>query len=240
MLAAKALQINLISHCAVGPDGTVSCDPDVMRARTEEQLGRPLSLDAYSVARNVASEAGEGTLAEKIAIAEAAVNRARADGISISRLVMKDGRRYAKQSGLNPRVASSQDPMLEDLVAAELALAGRTGRLARGATHYFAPRYYGETSLRELFQRWASGWGSPTMGLAWVGPIAGVRPRSQFFMRATTKSGASSAYQAGLEAALYGEAPPEELCQKSSAGTVVAFLGLAALGGAAWYLWKRR
>lgn len=182
-----------VASCPLREDGIVNCDPRMMRAAVESKLHatglytRPLSLDAYSVARNIASEAGtDADPAEKIAIGEAAVNRARRDEMSIARLTLKDGRWYARQRGKNPRVASSRDPQLEDVIAADLVLDGRTGNFARGATHYFSPRGMDwlfregrtDSDRWDVFERWTK-----SFGLAWVGELPGINPETQFLMK---------------------------------------------------------
>lgn len=231
------------SGCAPDAAGVIPCDPEVMRARASAQAGRAIPLDVYSLARNVASETGSrGTFGEKVAIAEAALNRARRDGVSISRLTMRDGARYARQRGTNPAVATSRDPTWLDLVVASLALAGRTGDFAKGATHYFAPSAYSATEVRALYDRWTSGWGSETTGLVWVGPLADVRPRKQLLFRPISKRDPlwRAMYEPGLVAALTGEDAPARLCQRDAGGRAAMALGLSALGLAAWYYLRGR
>lgn len=233
---------------------TIPCAPATMRAAVERQLhaaglleqGRALSSEVYSLARNVASEAGGGSFGERVAMAEAGVNRARLEGVSIDRLMMRDGKLYGRQSGSNPRVASSKDPTWVDLVIADLAITGQTGAYTRGATHYFSPD--AQDSLfrtgrvpddrSRIYERWTK-----TYGLMWVGPIPGIDPSEQFLMVdvGTSHPLFSQQYRAGL-AALRGDDPGAALCVDPPAGgAVVAVIGgLALVAGVGFaVLWGR-
>ncbi len=181
-------------------DGVVECEPQGMRSRTEAQvkkLGlRPaswkLSLDTYSIARNIRSEAGTGAdaIPIKVVYAESALTRARGDKGSISALTMKDGKWYGKQSGSNPSVATSKDPTWDDIVIAELAQAGKFNDFSRGTTHYFSPRIMdawhakgkGKNAL-QTFETWSHGWGSTRDGWIWVGELPGIDHREHFLMK---------------------------------------------------------
>src|SRR5262245_17866967 len=75
----------LASGCPIGSDGNASCSPEAMRAHAEALLrssgwwpaNKTLTLEVYTLARYVASEVGSGTTEERVAVGEAAVNRAR-------------------------------------------------------------------------------------------------------------------------------------------------------------------
>lgn len=198
------------SGCAVNDDGIVPCTPESLRANFESRVkslglyprGRTLSLDAYSIARNIYSEAGSEPIPHKVAMAQAAINRAREDNISISKLVMRGGTNYAKQKGTNPRVASSQDPTWEELVIAELALSGAFEGYIKGAVLYFAPKYYSATRKREIYDTWTDGWGNSRYGYGWIGPTPGIDHNSQFLMRRIPRGDPhlKDAYDQGLAA----------------------------------------
>lgn len=193
------------SGCKVNSAGVVPCSPESLRAFTEaavKSLGlypmnRTLSLDAYSIARNVRSEAGSGSVPEKVAMAMAAIDRARLDKKSISAVTMKNGELYARQSGVNPAVATSKDPTWEEIVIAELALHGDFEGYTHGATHYFSPNSMDGLNRREpsrykdrfgTYATWTGGWGSTREGMAWVGPIPGINHHEQFLMKRVLKS----------------------------------------------------
>jgi hypothetical protein len=216
------------SGCKVNSAGVVPCSPESLRAYTEAAvkalglypLHRKLSLDAYSIARNVRSEAGSGSVPEKVAMALAAIERARIDKKSISAVTMKNGELYARQSGVNPAVASSKDPTWEEIVIAELALNGDFDDFTHGATHYFSPNAMDSlhrktpSSYKDRFgtyATWTGGWGSTRDGMAWVGPIPGINHHEQFLMRRVLKSDPywKQQYDAGLAALKNYSRPPE-------------------------------
>lgn len=176
-------------------------------------LGQELPLETYAVARNVASEAGTGTIAEKVAIAEAAYHRAREAGRPMLSFMLKDGKYFGRQRGRNPAVATSRDPKWEDIAIASLVAQGKTDNFARGATHYFSPRAMdalhrkGRVDVDRwgLYERWTKSY-----GLAWVGPIPGINPHRQFLMREVPQESPlwQQQYEAGLRA--LQEPPPGE------------------------------
>lgn len=235
--------------CAVNSAGIVPCSPESLRAYTEaavKALGlyphdRKLSLDAYSIARNVRSEAGSGSVPEKVAMALAAIDRARADKSTISKVTMKNGEAYARQSGVNPAVATSKDPTWEEIVIAELALLGTFGDYTHGATHYFSPNSMDGLHRREpsrykdrfgTYATWTSGWGSTREGMAWVGPIAGIDPNEQFLMKRVLKSDPywKQQYDAGLAMLKSRRAPEADVGPCSIApGTIERQSNRAAL-----------
>lgn len=211
--------------CTVNSAGYVPCSPESLRAYTEDAVkrlglmdaGRDLSLDAYSLARNVRSEAGSGSLPEKVAMAQVAINRMRAQGKTISQMTMRDGRWYAQQSGQNPSVATSKDPSWEDIVIAEMALWGIFEGWADGAVLYYSPNdqdgLYRAGRVKDdrwaIYERWTHDWGSRTDGYAWVGPLPGVNHNEQFLMRPVKQKDPAwrIAYDAG-RAALRDKSTP--------------------------------
>lgn len=187
-------------ECQLNDSGFIACAPESMRSRTEARIkalglrpaGWSLPLDVYSIARNIRSEAGTGAsnIPIKVVYAEAALTRANSDKGSISALTMKDGKHYAKQSGSNPSVATSKDPTWDDIVIAELAMAGKLGNFSRGTTHYFSPRIMdvwhakgkGKDALA-TFETWSHGWNSTRDGWIWVGELPGIDHREHFLMK---------------------------------------------------------
>ena len=187
--------------CQVGEvSRIVDCSPEELRARTEAQIKalglRPASwhlpLDTYSIARNIRSEAGTGkaNIPIKVVYAESALIRARSDKGTISALTMKNSAHYGRQSGSNPSVATSKDPTWDDIVIAEMAVAGALNNFARGTTHYFSPRIMDVWAKQgksddalTLFERWSHGWGSTRDRLVWVGELPGIDHREHFLMR---------------------------------------------------------
>jgi hypothetical protein len=186
--------------CQVNAEGYIDCEPETMRSRTEARIKalglRPASwrlpLDTYSIARNVRSEAGTGAanIPIKVVYAESALIRANTDKGSISALTMRNGTRYGKQRGSNPSVATSKDPTWDDIVIAELAIAGKFGNFSRGTTHYFSPRIMDAWHAKgkgknaaQTFETWSHGWSSTRDGWIWVGELPGIDHREHFLMK---------------------------------------------------------
>lgn len=237
------------SDCQVGSSSVISCEPEVMRARTETRIkslglyprDRRLTLDAYTIARNIKSEAGNDSIAEKVLIAQAAITRSRVEGKSIShsRLTMRNGRNYAKQSGTNPAVATSHDPTWEEIVIAEMALHGTFGDFGRGGTLYFSPNDMGgKSKVLEIYERWTHNWGNTKTGLAWVGPLPGVNPRHQFLLRKVPilSKEWKDAYAAGKLAVLYLGVPATALARPCREPEAIAVKTFSAMGFLGWLM----
>jgi len=159
-----------------------------MRATTEANLrrlglypsGKELSMDTYIMARNIATEvSGDGPGAELLAIGEVLINRAQLKGISFEKIGMWNSQYFAAQVGRNPAVATAKNPQWEDIVAAELVMAGESRGFTNGATAYFAPRAQDKDPKGRFgtYDRW-TGW-----GWAWVGYVPGIDFESQMFFR---------------------------------------------------------
>lgn len=65
------------SGCVKDANGNVPCNPADMARVAGQKLGTDVSLEAYTLARYLATEVGNGTVEEKVAVAQAAVNRAK-------------------------------------------------------------------------------------------------------------------------------------------------------------------
>jgi hypothetical protein len=222
----------------------VDCLPDGMRAGAERKLrslglSMPLSLDAYIMARNIKSEAGSGSLAEKVAIGEALVNRSRRDHKSLAQIAMRDGNWFAAQSGSNPAMSTRQDPGLVEIAIANLVLSGQTGGLARGATDYFSPKSYSFADRMAIYEDRVGSRDSSRTGLAWIGPVPGVDPWEQFFMVTVPKTSPTWATQAVAGRQVLAERgaadQPLAICTPSGSGAGFALVGGLALLAATLY-----
>jgi hypothetical protein len=276
---AKSRSIGAIrSGCAAtasrpdSPAKYVPCNPEVMRKRTEERLhalelfprSKGLSMATYIMARNIASEVDSGAPGvEHLVIGEALLNRAQTSGDPITKIAMWNGRYFAQQSGSNPAVATARDPNWEDIVAAEYVMAGMSGGVSRGATHYFGPRAQDRMhklwlacqkgdkaacerignrrytkDAAEVIRRWSK-WGR------WVGHVPGIDIRSQMFFRddrpsdAQTLAAALTAVRESSPAAVMK--PPQCAEVPGVPASIALVLGLGALAAGALGLlyWKR-
>ena len=201
---------SLKTGCTPDASGVIQCPPERMRAATEARLrslglygtGERLTMATYAMARNIHSEAGNrATGAEKLAIGETLVTRARLKGVTQLKLMTRSGK-FAKQKGCNPCVSSARDPAWEDIVAAELVLSGRSGGISMGATHYFAPGAQdalfrsGRVSKNrfQVYDLWTSG----SDLITWVGYVPGVDFERQMFFRKMPGTAAGRAEHARM------------------------------------------
>jgi thiol-disulfide isomerase/thioredoxin len=149
--------------------GNVNCDAqDLLRRANEHMLAlggllkRPLTMDELTLARYIDSEGGSGTPAEKVAIGEAAKNRAakaRTTVDGLLRLRQEQGHSnrgyygpiHAPESeclkkGLKKGCApygrwasTKRDPSPQALVIAQMVMSGETQNFARGADDQMGP-----------------------------------------------------------------------------------------------------
>lgn len=230
-------------------NGNVQCKPADMAAR----VGVP--LEQYTIARYMQSEVGSGTIEERVAVGEAAVNQARMRGYpGVDKLlVWNPGTNAANQGYYGPIhgptgvstapysrwAATSKDPSPQTLALAQLVLSGKSGNFAQGATSQYGMEYI--SNPPRLVN------GHADDGKFWVGPLPGVDPMRTFLFRQYPK-GALSAAEAealrarGLAAVAAGRVRPSPDCVdgdgsigvKLSGGAIVLlmFLGSAAIAGA--------
>lgn len=170
-----------------------------------------LTLDQYALARVVASELGNGALAEQAAIADADANRARLRGKTMFAHVTGTVGMFGRQGYGGRLVATSQDPTVAHCQLAQAVLSGTARGYAAGAHVYFDPvsqwalHRDGRNALHPLvvLEKWTfnkpatntrmvAGRYTADLGPAassgrvdWVGPIAGVRPSRLMLFRAS-------------------------------------------------------
>ncbi len=194
-----------LPECTQRDDGTISCLPEAMRLAVENRLRSAgylgtdgvskLTLDAYSLARCIASEsASTADVEQRVALGEATYNYSKKRWSSVTQMLTRGGW-YASQSGVSPPASSARAPWWEDIVIATMVLEGRTGGFVDGATNYFGPNAFGsEARLQEVYKSWTDG------GLRWIGRLPGVPTRQQMFFKSGPKDAAwAAAKQAGLE-----------------------------------------
>lgn len=190
--------------------GFIPCDPDDMRARAARATGRAITLDQYSLARNIATEIGSGSIGEKVAMALSTVGRAAlgTSGTTVTEVVLKNskcsfgrGERCLYGSihaagnvdtaPFGRFTASTQDPTLQDFAIAEFVLNGDAGgalalsNFARGADDQWSPLSSKRGDRSAAIQTGLDKIGGEALqGDFWVGSICGVDPvKIQLFKR---------------------------------------------------------
>lgn len=135
-----------LTTAGVGDDDVVDVAPGELARRAGLKLGgQVVELEAYSLARVIASEHSSGSWAELLCIGDADLNRARAEGRSIVDHITGGSGLYGSQgsagAGARKRpVSSARDPHVRHLRAARLLLSGEARGWARGARRYFDPK----------------------------------------------------------------------------------------------------
>lgn len=169
-----------------GLEDFVPTSPEVLRANAERQLralgvwlrATPLPLEAYSLARNAASEIGRGTAEEKVLLMQTTINHARRRGrtphevvVANTRLPNHYGRIHRhgdpKQGSPYGRfTASTREPSAEDVMIAVFVLEGNAGTFP----HDFARG--GDDQAQANTASWVQHQAESQS--YWVGPLPGV------------------------------------------------------------------
>lgn len=189
-------KITVPSGCAT-VNGNVNCAPESMRANAEAQgrsqgwwPNKSMSLATYTLARYITSEVGSGSVEDRVAVGEAAVNRARMSNTDVNGILL-----YRQAVG-NPHrgyygpihgpegvstapygrwAATSRDPTNVNLLLADLILTGQTDNFADGADDQNGIEYFQDpaANVRREAQQ----------GDYWVGPLPGVDHWRTFLYR---------------------------------------------------------
>ncbi len=267
----QGTQTYIRSGCSVGANGNISCSPESMRANAERQLQAKglfkdgLSLATYTLARYMQGEVGSGTLEERVAVGEAAVNRAKLERLSqgvLSLLLYRQPAGHPNRGYYGPIhgvgtgtssapygrwATTSADPTILTLLLADLVMTGQSRDFAKGADDQDGPEYWipqGQTALTNYVKNLAS------KGKYWVGPLPGIdhwHTFLQFTPDPVTRAASGKALmQRGIEALTLPRRSPSwgslPICGKPmSTGQTffLAMLGLA-LGTATATLVARR
>ncbi len=228
-----------------------------MRASAEQRLRTAgylssLSLDTYTLARYMQGEVGSGTLEERVAVGEAAINRARMEGTTITGLLLYrqpaghlNRGYYGPIHGIGTGVSTAPygrwattaaDPTLLTVLLADLITSGTSGNFAMGADDQDGPEAWisqGQASLTNYVQ------GLAARGKFWVGPLPGVDHWRTFLQITPGISANSPVGQALLARGIQALALPAQrprwpsdmpICSKPASGLG---LTLALLGGIA-------
>lgn len=220
--------------------------------RTTGYLGPALSVDVYTLARYIASEVGSGTPSEKVAVGEAAINRARRWGLSIRGLLLDRapspnkgyyGPIHCKNADgslgapYGRWAATSRDPAVDDVLIAQMVFSGESGNFSKGADDQANVVSYNDPAgkVRALGAK----------NSYWVGPLPGVDHRHTFLFAYRPEIAPNSPIglaliQAGVQATT---APSPnwtglETCKATSKLPAVVALGLTGVAG--YLLYRQR
>lgn len=256
-------KIAVPSGCATF-GGNVNCSPESMRAHAEAQgrsqgwwPDKPMSLGTYTVARYITSEVGSGSVEERVAVAEAVVNRAKLSGTDVNGMLL-----YRQPAGHPNRgyygpihgpegvstapygrwAATSKDPTNVNILLADLVLSGQSGNFADGADDQNGMEYFDNPAANV---RKEAGQGD-----YWVGPLPGVDHWRTFLYRhyGVSQSSPMGAWllQRGLDAVANRARPTWSglpICAGGPSTGLLGTIGLvlvAAVGIGGGYVLGRR
>lgn len=196
---------NIIKSGCSTVDGNVQCSPESMRSKAEKAVGFPVSLADYTLARYIASEVGSGTQETKVAVAEAAVNRAKnlSRGV-LSLLLYRQSTGHPNYGYYGPIhgpsgvqsapygrwAATSRDPTKGDIVLAKFVLSGKSNNFSRGADDQMGPEYLNDPVRSVRTHAVDRDY--------WVGPLPGVDHWHTFLYRHLPSVDPSSAFGKAL------------------------------------------
>lgn len=175
----------LNSGCRVDEVGEIRCDPEAMRASAEKQLqasgfwpvDKPLPLTTYTLARYMHSEVGTGTVEERVAVGEVAVNQAKRRKQDVNGLLLftQPSKLYGEinvpgRGNITGRfAATSRDPSVLSTLLADLVMSGKSENINLGADDQdgLEFRQFFPVPMNRILAEANS-------GKYWVGPIPGV------------------------------------------------------------------
>jgi len=180
---AAGPQTYVRSGCGVGADGNIQCSPESMRKSAEAQLQAKglfqdgLSLETYTLSRYMQSEVGSGTVEARVAVGEAAVNRAKLERLGQGIVSLLLYRQPSKLYGaINVEgvktgrwASTSADPTVLNLILADLVLSGESGNFNQGADDQDGLEYqrYFPVPMNRILSEARN-------GKYWVGPLPGI------------------------------------------------------------------
>ena len=197
-MRGTGLDVSLASSgCVPNANGDILCPPETMRARAEAQLkasghwakDKKLTLGTYTLARYMHGEVGSGTVEERVAVGEAAVNQARTGykglppekgvvNLLLYRTAGKSsygyyGRINLERDGVTVNTGrwaqTSVEPSVLTAILADLVMTDSSGDFAQGANDQDGLEYkrYFPVPMDRIMKYAAR-------GSYWVGPLVGI------------------------------------------------------------------
>lgn len=251
------------SGCSLNAAGNIGCEPESMRANAEAQLRAggylsSLSLETYTLARYMQGEVGGGTLEERVAVGEAAKNRAKLEGTTINGILLyRQAQGHPNRGYYGPIHGSggvttapygrwattSADPTVLTLLLADLVTSGQSGDFSLGADDQDGIEYQSAFPDIPAYVRLLA-----NRGKFWVGPLPGVDHWRTFLQTTIKGQTASTPYGAarveGTLAALEGRVRPTwpadlPICPKPL-NTMLALVGIVGTLGGMWWFGRRQ
>ncbi len=185
----------IASGCAT-VNGNVQCDPKLMAKAAGQRIGQEVSLEAYTLARYLSSEVGNGSLAEKVCVAQNAINRVRyaepRTRTLTNLLLYRQAAGHPNRGFYGPIhqgtdapygrwAATSRDPSVGDVLIALGVLSGDIDPwYSKGADDQLGPKALKAHGYDPVLSVHNHGLNRRQY---WVGPIYGVDPWQTFQYR---------------------------------------------------------
>lgn len=183
------------SGCTVNAQGNIPCDPAAMARAAGQKIGREVSLEAYTLARYITSEVGTRSVPERVAVAQAAVNRVKDTerlGSILDLLLYRQKPGHPNRGFYGPIhsdsnlgasygrwAATSRDPALSNIIIAIDVLGARIPiGFSKGADDQYGPEILVRKQGLEVTQNGVRRRGGERR--YWVGPLPGVDHQRTF------------------------------------------------------------
>lgn len=256
----QALPKTIVRSGCSTVDGNVQCDPQAMADHASSVIGLPVSLATYGLARYMQSEVGDGSVEERVAVGEAAVNRANMEDLPhgiLSLLLYRQGTSNPHYGYFGPIhgpsgvttapygrwAATSADPSVQTLALAGLVLSGGSDNFSQGADDQDGIEYSAAfPDIPAKIRRAANA------GNYWVGPLPGVDHWRTFLWRhygyGPNSAEGLQLIQRALDATAHRVRPDwskTPVCSgmSSSAKSLLVGAGLVGLAGLAYVFVQR-
>lgn len=199
------------SGCSANAQGNVPCDPAAMARAAGQKIGRAVSLEAYTLARYITSEVGTRSVPERVAVAQAAVNRVTYTeprvGNVLNLLLYRQAAGHPNRGFYGPIhsdsnlgasygrwAATSRDPALSNIIIAIDVLNGTIpASFAKGADDQYGPEILVRKQGLDVTQNGVRRRGGERR--YWVGPLPGVDHQRTFLY--TTRKDVDPSSQMG-------------------------------------------
>lgn len=184
----KSLSTKLVSSgCPIDANGNAPCDPQAMANAAGQAIGQTVSLEAYTLARNMTSEVGTVSPAEGVAVGLAAIHKS--GGNALKALLYNQAPGHLNYGHYGPIhkivngvrtspygrwAATSLDPSVANLM---LAIAITNGEIAddfsKGGNDQYGPQVFLKDTggLAKLVNDLKA---KGTNHVYWVGPLPGI------------------------------------------------------------------
>lgn len=147
--SSKILSFHLV-------DGSVQESPAEIALTIEKKTGKSYALPVIALATMIASETSSGPRAAKIAVAWAAKNKAKKEGISLTQLLAPRGQFGAQGISGRTYAATAKPPEVVDLDIAAQVYSGSISDTTKGSLYFDSPAAFAKLIETEGYGKTAA------------------------------------------------------------------------------------